>query len=129
MRRIGYGNSRRQVGLLIVVPTRSMVGRTCEFKPQEGNSVVAGPQDHVLHHLIELGTGVVSKSRAPEYRIISRVAGRRGLKTVDLPRWRKERPTQTIGDGEIWLQAPGILRIKLIPIESIVAPDGLASRH
>src|SRR5215471_17222848 len=126
MRRIRHGNSRRQIALLIVVPAWTMISRAGELESDIGNGIVADPLVHVLDHLVELRTGVESECRTPEYGIISRITGGRGLIAIDLPWRREERPAQPICHGQVRFDSPGILSIKLVPVKAIVPRDRCA---
>src|ERR1700747_3216065 len=72
----------------------------------------------------EFRTEIVSPGRAAS-RIHGwiGIAGWRGLEAIYLPGWREQRPTPPIGDGQIGLHSPGILGIKLIPIQTVFATN------
>ena len=45
------------------------------------------------------------------------------MEAIYFPGWREQRPTYSIGDGQIGLHSPGILGIKLIPIQTVSATN------
>ena len=113
-RRVGYRDSRRPIRLFERIETRTVVCRTTQIEHDRRLRAIPDALVHVLDVLRELS---------------SQAEGRRCLQTVGLPRRRKERPAQSVGQREVRLDAPGILPVKLVPVEPIISLDRCTLRQ
>src|SRR4029077_15580011 len=112
-RRVGYRDSRRPIRLFERIETRALVCPTCQIELNRILRSIAYALPHIGYVPIELS---------------SQADGRSCLETVCFPGRRKERPAHSIGQGEVGFDAPGVLPIKLIPVEAIVSLDGRTLR-
>ena len=119
--RVSERDTGREIRLFKVVEPGPGIPRSAENERHQRRGVVPDALVHRLRVVRKLGAQVVCPGGTPA-RVHGgvHVAGRRCLESVNLPGRRKQRPAQSVSDGQVRLDPPGILAVELVPVKPVL---------